>query len=264
MTAILVNGTDLGATYGLYADRIGGWLGATEVSLGLVNVAGRDGGLAVPATVRRGRRIEIAGTLRKDSASDRRAAERQVGDLVRSGAVRLVVDDGLSGLMQTEARLHSLITVPFGPSLTPLASRFTMAFEAESPYWRDVEPTTRSVAATATRYTVPLGTAPSAPIIRVMGSATTPTLTYRDAGGASVWTLTLATLASDEYLDIDMGTGKVTFVDSGVTSNGLSKITAGDFPWGLDPQDGDYGTAAWPTVEISAGSAEILWWRNWL
>jgi len=266
MTAVLVNGVNLGTRFGFYADRVTGWLGTATVATSSVTLRGRDGGMAVPAVGGEGRRIEVAGTLRAETVTARRDAERGVADLVRSGRVRLVVDDGLAGAMQIEGRLQAATFVPFGPSLSPLASRGTLAFVCEDePYWRDVEPTTRAVAAVSTRYTVPLGTAPSSPIIRIMGSATNPVLTYRDAGGASVRSITFtATLTSSEYLDIDMRRGRVQRVTSGAAANGLSLITGGDFPWGLDPQDGDYGTSAWPTVEVSAGTAEILWWRQWL
>jgi len=266
MTAIVVNGTDLGATFGFYADRVDGWLANTALGGGLVGVRGRDGGLALPATVFAGRRIEVAGTVRKDTVSARRDAERQLSDLCRSGRVRLVVDDGVAGAMQVECRLVALAFLPFGPSLSPLASRGTLSFVADDePYWRDVEPTTRAVAAAATRYTVPLGTAPSSPIIRIMGSATNPVLTYRDAGGTSRRTLTFtATLTSSEYLDVDMRRGRIQRVTSGVAANGIGLLTAGNFPWALDPQDGDFTTSSWPTVEVSAGTAELLWWRQWL
>jgi len=266
VTAILVNGVNLGTRFGFYADRVDGWLGSTTLGVGQVGVRGRDGGLAVPAAVSGGRRLEVAGTVRKDTASDRRDAERGVADLCRSGRVRLVVDDGLSGAMQIECRLAALAFLPFGPSLSPLASRGTLSFVADDEvYWRDVEPTTRALAVAATRYAVPLGTAPSTPVIRIMGAATNPVLTYRDAGGASVRSITFtATLTSSEYLDIDMRRGRVQRVTSGTAANGIGLITGGDFPWALDPQDGDYGTSSWPTVEVSAGTGEVLWYRRWM
>lgn len=269
MTAVLINGVSLATRFGLYVDRIGGWLPGTAVSGPRVTVLGRAGGLRTGPAETESRRIEIGGTIRKDSASDRRDAERGVADLVRSGRVRLVVDDGLAGATQIEGRLESLATVPFGPSLNPLAVRITAVFRCdEEPYWRDVEPRTVALATAGTRYPIPLGTAPSSPIIRLMGTGSNPVLTYRDAGGAAVHTLTTGshTLASDEYLDLDMRRGKAVHYDSGVADNptNQSVVLSAAFPFALDPQDGDYGTSAWPTLEVSAGSAEVLYWRRWL
>lgn len=264
MTDIRVNGVSLSQRYGFYPDSVGGWLGNVDMVSPSVSVRGRDGGMSLPTTVTDGRIVRISGTMRHDSASDRRGAERELADMVRSARVRIVVDDGLSGAMQIEGRLHSLVTVPFGPSLTPLASRITMEFRChDEPYWRDVEPMTRAIAAAATRYTIPLGTAPSSAIVRVMGSATTPVVTYRDAGGAVVFTMSITlTLASTEYVDLDMRRGKITKFASGAPTG--IHIGTGTFPFALDPQDGDYATSAWPTIEISTGSAEVVWWRRWL
>jgi phage-related protein len=111
---------------------------------------------------------------------------------------------------------------------------------------------------------IPLGTAVSAPLIRVLGAATNPVITYRDKSGAVRQSMTLTiTLAATDYLEIDCELFTITKYVSGVASNGITLLTAGDFI-ALDPQDGDYANGVWPTLEISAGSAEVLYRKAWL
>lgn len=266
MTAVRVNGIDLAERFGFYADTISGWLGMTTLTTPTVGVYGRDGGVGLPPTVGDGRALQLSMTTRATTPDARRERERGLSALLRAGRVRLWVDDGITGPVQIEGRLRALAILPFGPSLSPLASRATIALVCDDePYWRDVEPTTRALAVAATRYNLPLGTAPSSPVIRIMGSATNPTVTYRDAGGAAVRTLGFTvSLASTDYLDIDMRRGRIQKVASGVVTNGIALLTSGQFPWALDPQDGERETAAWPTLEVSTGTGEVLFWRQWL
>ena len=266
MTAIRVNGIDLADRFGFYADTISGWLGMTTLATPAVSVYGRDGGVALPASVGAGRAVQIGLTTQATTQEIRRERERGLAALLRAGRIRFHVDDGLTGPVQIEGRLRALTILPFGPSLSPLASRATIDLLCDDEvYWRDVEPTTRALAVAGTRYPVPLGTAPSSPIIRIMGSATDPSVTYRDAGGAAVRTMGFTvTLASTDYLDIDMRRGRIQKVASGVATNGIALLTSGQFPWALDPQDGERETAAWPTLEVSTGTGEVLFWRQWL
>jgi hypothetical protein len=266
MTALRVNGVDLAERFGFFATSIGGWLGMTALTTPAASVSGRDGALALPAHVGTGRSVQLVLTTQATTPETRRERERGLSGLLRAGQVRVRVEDGLPGPVQIEGRLRALAILPYGPSLTPLASQATIDLICdEEVYWRDVEPATRALAVAGTRYTLTLGTAPSSPLIRLMGPATNPVLTYRDAGGAVARTAGFTvSLASTEYLDLDMRRGVIHRVASGVATNGIALLTSGQFPWALDPQDGDRGTAAWPTVEVSAGTGEVLWWRQWL
>jgi hypothetical protein len=116
----------------------------------------------------------------------------------------------------------------------------------------------------ATRQAIPLGTAVSAPTIRIMGAATNPVLTYRNAGGTVKQTMGFTvTLASTDYLEINGELFSITKYASGVASNGMALWTSGDFP-ALDPQDGYPSIDSYPTLEVSAGTGEVLYRRTWL
>jgi hypothetical protein len=260
---VRINGTDIGTTLGWYPDDLPQWLSPTPRSLTANTLHRRSG--VFPALLRSAapRVLGIKGTLTATSLANRRTAERQIADLVYGGEATITVDDGTTAL-QTTGVATALSIVPFGVSLAPLALRIEAEFTCPDPTWRESEPTSQILG--ATRQTLALGTAPSTPIIRIMGSATNPVLTYRNAGGTAIktCTFTVTLAAADDWLDIDMRTGLCVLSDNAVTSNGLSYLSAGDFPWAFDPQDGDYGTSAWPTLEVSAGTGVAYWWKRYL
>jgi predicted phage tail component-like protein len=114
------------------------------------------------------------------------------------------------------------------------------------------------------RSAVPLGTAVSAPTLRIMGAATNPVVTYRDKSGTSKRTMSFTgTLAATDYLEIDGELFKITKYASGVASQGIALLTSGDFI-ALDPHDSDPASGVWGTLEVSAGTGECLYRRSWL
>jgi hypothetical protein len=87
-----------------------------------------------------------------------------------------------------------------------------------------------------------------------MGTATNPVVTYRNANGETEGAITCGvTLGANDYLSIDMDARTLTKYTDGVSSNGLSLISAGTF-FDLDPAHGDPAFSAWPTLATSAGT----------
>lgn len=262
MTAIRANGTDLFTAFSFAVVGQPGWLSSAPRRLGRASLYGRAGGMVTTLDQYESRPFQLAGSIQKTTVSLRKEAERQLDDLLSSGIVQLVVDDGDTPLVGVEGYKTRMVVEPFGHSLAPLTSRVTVDFDCPFPYSQELEPTSRVI--TTTARALALGNAPSSPIIRIMGAATNPVLTYRDAGGTAQKTLTITgTLAAtNDWLDIDMRTGVIRKYASGVITNGFESYTiTGDFPWAFDPQDGDYLTSGWPTLTCSAGTCIAYWWK---
>jgi hypothetical protein len=120
---------------------------------------------------------------------------------------------------------------------------------------------------TTSAVAVPLGTATSKgnrvveAKIRITGAATTPILTYKNSDGVTVSTMSFtgySPLAND-YIEINLSLGLVEKVVSGVRSNAMGALAPGwNFP-AIDPQDGNYQLAAWPTLEVTSGSGQLTY-----
>ena len=266
--SLKVNGIDL-ATYGFSLSDAGAAFDATERTMGFAPIYGRAGTLATTAT-EGARTIVLTGTLTStaNTVSARVSNEESIKDLLRSGLVTLQRDDASTTVRQIKGYVTQLGLAPIGHPVAPTDMRMTARIACPDPCWTETEPTSQVLG--ATRATLALGTAPSSPVVRIMGAATDPVLTYRDAGGTSQNTLTLAsgTLnATNDWVDIDMRTGVITKYASGATSSGWTAFVAtitGVFPFAFDPQDGDYTTAAWPTLELSSGTGIAYWWKAYL
>lgn len=114
------------------------------------------------------------------------------------------------------------------------------------------------------RKAIPLGNLPSAGIITINGSGSDPVITYRDAGGNTVGTMTLTvTLGADDRIVIDLYHKTIKRFDNGVETDAINTWTAGDW-FVTDANDGDYATSSWPTLQCTlAGKYNYLKrWRN--
>jgi hypothetical protein len=128
--------------------------------------------------------------------------------------------------------------------------------------------TERALAVAATPYDIPLGTMASGWIASIMGVANNPVLTARAPGGAVLWTLTftknLDTTA--KWLELDAIAGKIWLHEGAVVTPGESLLTGGntDWPRPFDPQDGDYATSQWMTLEVTPGTGVVRWFKRYL
>jgi phage-related protein len=223
---------------------------------------GRAG--AAPGTpVIGARTLTIGGRIvtSANTVAARVAAEHVLKDhLSNAGLMAVTIDEGTSPDLTIDGLLESLAITPIGHPLQAVVSEFSAVLTCPDAIWRDsAGPIVVSAPTAATRYNLPLGTAPSTPRLTVLGAATTPTVTIRDSGGTAQVTLVFATLASTDTLEVDCAAGTITKYASGTAANGISQLTSGTFPFRLDPAWGDYGNSRWPTVETSDGDVEVLY-----
>lgn len=254
-----INGVDP-RTLGLIISDVSGWLDAAAASRPATTIPGRAGQRALTlAPDLAPRRLVARGIVAATSVQ----AARDSLDALRAlfDAPSLAVSFTDAPTRAVMAALEAF-TVPVAPAqmiARQLPVEITLL--ALDPIATDVAGTV--VSATSVAAPLPLGTAPSAPVLRILGPATNPVVTYRDARGVARQTLGLTvTLAATDYVEVDAGAMTITKVASGVSTNAITLLTSGDFPI-FDPLDGDRAAGAWPTLEVSAGTVEALYWRGW-
>lgn len=199
------------------------------------------------------------------------AIERLKDLIENSGLLTLKWDDGTAFLREIDALPVELLFEPSGHPFAAVKETLSASFlTMPESDWRALAGSSVALAAAATRYQVPLGTAPSPAIIRIQAvgsNAVNPVVTIRDAAGVAQITLTFTVtlVAGEDFLDIDCERGVLELSDNGVRSNANSLLTGGseDFPFALQPAWGDREGGFWPTVEVSAGQGEVLYAKRY-
>lgn len=151
--------------------------------------------------------------------------------------------------LEYRARCVAIRASPLQPEMTQRAYDCSLQFLLIDPRTYAVSD---SVVAFTTATDMPLGTAPTEPIIRLSGG-TNPILIYRDSTGTEVARMEFTW--SGTYIDIDMD--RKTVIDN-AAANQVSTLTTGEF-FSLDPYDGDYPTSDWPTLEVNSGSGSATY-----
>lgn len=261
-----VNGRPL-STLSLYLQDAGDSRSLAPLKYDPVTLYQRYGGVVGAAPSVAARSLTLRGKIvtSANTVAARVAAEDTIKDLFANGGLLTVeLRDDIAPAREIDAYCESLTLQPFGHPLLAVASTVECRLLAPDALWRATTGMIIGVPATSTRYSLPLGTAPSSPLLRVFGSATNPTVTIRDTGGVAQVTLAFTvSLTSSEYLEVDCTTGVITKVSSGTRTNGVSLLTSGTFPFRLDPAWGDPSNSLWPTIETSAGVADILYARRY-
>lgn len=261
-----VNGLALSAL-GLYLEDAGDSRSLAPAKYDLAPLYGRFGGVGGVAPSVAPRLLTLRGKIvtSANTVTARVQAEDKIKDLFGNGGLLTVeLRDDIAPAREIDAYCEALTIQPFGHPLLAVAATVDCRLVAPDALWRETAGTVVGVPATATRYAIPLGTAPSTPMLRVFGSATNPTVTIRDSGGIAQVTLALTvTLTGDEFLEVDCATGVITKVSSGTRTNGISLLTSGTFPFRLDPAWGDQPAGVFPTVETSTGVADLLYARRY-
>jgi hypothetical protein len=136
-----------------------------------------------------------------------------------------------------------------------------------SAYAEDVTETT-ATDTPATPIDVLVGTGPTEPVIRIIGPATNPIITAKDEDGTTIGTLsfTIALGGSSDVLVVDCREGGSAYRDNaGTITDAVPLLSPGfSFPvfW---PDNADYVTPDWPTLESSSGaSMQVIYRRQWL
>lgn len=267
MPDLSVNGRAL-AGLSCYVMELGDLRSRASHKYPVVPLWGRAGGWATWPSVA-GRIVTVVARLvpSANTVAARVAAELVLKDWCgNAGLARLTVDEGTTPVLTIDAYLEEMTLAPIGHPLTAVVSEVQMRWHAPDPLWWAETDMVVAAPAVNTRYAIPLGSAPSTPVIRVMGAATNPVVTIRDSGGTARTTLTMtATLLSTDYLDFDCRSGALTKYTSGVASSLIGSLSStGElFPFALNPAWGDHANARWPTLEVSAGQAELLYAKRY-
>jgi hypothetical protein len=167
-----------------------------------------------------------------------------------------------------ELRLSSFDVIPDGPAYAAVSGSFTATFVANDVFFYSTIPSSRGFGATATA--IPIGTAPSAGVIRIYGPATNPVLTVRNAAGSVVHTIGLTkTLAATDYEEIDLEATTIANYASGVKTTDDASLSSGDIEaFCFSPEDGDVLSGSYPTIECSgltgAGNCELVYTVKYL
>jgi len=276
--AVYLNETNL-ADIGVYVEQVTTWRDAPSRSYPTVEIPGRQGVViaADPTTAPRSLRIRAMVHPAALTLAARMTAEDSLKALAYRALVKVIEDDGTNAPRQIDGVCVSCTIQPRRHPVSSLVSDADLTILCPDPTWQDVVGQVIGFNATATQ--VPLGTAPSGGIVRIAAPSwsadiDTPVLHYLNAGGVTIQSMTFGgvTGADDlqaglDYLEVDLDRATVTRYDSGVASNGIALLTAGDF-FSLDPMDGDVLNASYPMLKVTATggtpSGQWLGVRRWL
>lgn len=251
LPAIYLNDRDLTGV-GFFVSSIQGLRDGASMRYAVAAAPGMAGNLLLSPQPQMGSRIiTVNGYVRAASAAGLVAIYDELQERLQAGDIEVRTIDQPDRVLVCRYRDRTLTPLP--PQFVSRIHQCAFTLEAPDPLWYDRDPIQVSAAATL-KVRCPIGTAPVWPVLQIMGAASNPVITLRNAAGDVVTTMTLTvTLNSTDYLVIDCGAGTITKYASGVATDGLPLLTAGDFPV-LSPEDADFVTAAYPTLEVSAGT----------
>lgn len=251
MDVLFINDREV-QTLGLYPTVLERWGAGIEYAFESMPVPGRLGHLPAGTMSASPRVIRLTGDIDAATVAERDAKLAAVLAPLR-GLLEIRAGDApdkvLEGYLVGELSDGVVPTKSFVDGSAGLS--LTLHLWCPSPVKRDRFAQTIAFGAAATP--VPLGDLPSGGLVRILGAATNPVLRYRDARGQLVQEMAFTTtLTSAQYLEIDLDRQTAVKVSAGVRTNAQALWT-GDYPV-PDPGDGDPTGAAWPTLEVTAGS----------
>lgn len=248
--------TDLG----LYVTAHPRWLSSAAYSFPVATLPGSMGGIASDVATVEPMGFSITARLVPASLTAREEAINAVQQRLK-GLLEVRYADQPDKVL--EGWLDSVEVEPqaAGQGFVDPGLLVALNFRSARPYKRDRYG--RAVAFGSTRTEVKLGDLPSAGLVRIMGAATNPVLTYRGTNGEALKTLGFTiTLNSTDFLEVDLGKRTIYKSVSGTRTRVDSVRTSGYF-FNLDPHDGTPEFDDFPTLEVSAGSGLITYHRNW-
>lgn len=260
LTACYINNVDL-SRLGLTIENVEGWDDGLSVSDRLTQLPQRAGSVILaPEAETAPRTITINGVLRKPSMSAVRRAADELKDLLYRGTLEVGFVDRLDRVVYARTQSHATVIVP--PQFSNPYSRVRLGLLCPDPLIYARLGTTLGIY--SGQQACPLGTAISAPTIRIMGPATNPSITYRRTDGTIRRTMSFnVTLSGSDYLEINCELNDVRKYSAGVLTSALNSWVGDDWIE-LDPQDGDYAYASWPTLSLSSGTGEVLYRKAYI
>jgi phage-related protein len=258
-TILYVNEFDT-SRLGLQIEEVQGWPDGVAMNVRTTPVAGRLGGLILPPEPDGApRTLSIRGVIRCASLAELLTNRDLLKDRLSNGTLEVRFIDRPDRV--AFARLREFRSPRIGPQFANKGAFAEIEFLCADPlvYAVNAPP----IAFDTDRAAVPLGTAVVAPVIRIMGAATNPVITYRNHAGLAVQTMGFTiTLAATDFLEIDCELATVTKSVSGVVTSVNSVLSSGDF-LRFDPTHGNYASSVWPTIETNGGTGEAIYRRAW-
>lgn len=265
-TALYLNDYDT-SRLGLTVEQVDGWLDAPSHRDRVSQLPTRVGAIILaPDAETAPRSITVSGVITATSLRLVRTAVDNLKARLFAGTVEVRFRDHVDRVVYARCEEKRVVASPpqFADAVTGRSwTRISFALFCPDPLIYAREATV--VGFSDLRREAPLGTAVSAPTLRIMGPATNPTIRYRDVRGAIRTEMEFGALSllSTDYLEIDCERFTVKQFTSGVESNAIDELTSAGTFVALDPQDGD-GDASYPTLEVTSGTGEALYRRSWI
>lgn len=264
-----LNGFDT-SSLGLIVTDVAGWLDGLVRKDRTQELIGRAGLLLThPRPTVMPRAVTVTGVVRRNTNALMRAALLELQERAYRGTVEVSFQDDQTKLLPSRCVQFTFAGRP--PKLANPYGDLSVMFTGLDPYIYDAEAQVVSFGSGVPAiYPCPLGSAPSAPLIRIVGSGVgalvNPVISYLDARGNVVQTMGFTTnLGAQDYLEIDCHLMTIIQSRNTVVSNGMSLLTSGDFIV-LDPQDGDYANNLWPMLSATPAQTfgVALYRKAWL
>lgn len=270
---VYFNEVDLPAL-GIYPTIEPNWRDAPKRSFPTVGIPGRHGAVVAADPTVEPRQLTIPFAIRPATASTatRLAAERQLMAAAARGLVQITFDDDVNPPVAIDGLYVDATIKPVGHPIQGPVANASVTFLCPDPTWRDVTATVATF--NATPQAIVVGTSPGGGIIRLAAPSWSadvvdPVLSYYAASRALRGSVTFQTTltAGTKYLELDLDRWTATLYASGVASNAVPLITAGDL-FAIDPGDADPLTGSYPLLGVTAtsGTPSGTWIgpRRWL
>ncbi len=264
-TILYANGYDFDTDLGLIPVSIGGMMGAPAQALQLLDLPQAPGAInpGIPRS-EAVRTLKINCLVQASSETTLFTTLDVAKEKLGTGLVQ--IQGPYSSTRCYYGVLQPFDAEQFAASVLNGWASVTLEFVCPMPYAVATTADTLAFGSTAVR--VPLGTAPSigrddwSATIEIIGAATTPTLTYKNASGDTVGSMVFTySPAAGDHIRIDLGRKLVQRRVSGTWSNAFTYLTAGyAFP-ALDPTDGNVSGALWPSLTVSSGTGILTYWK---
>jgi hypothetical protein len=254
-TALWIDGLDATTAYGLRLADSPGARDLPSSRLDTVAIPDVPGVRLLADPAIEARPITLTGVLQGTSADDVRTKRDALFAVLQRRAVSLRLADAPT----REIAIRITATKIGSTGALQIARKLPITIEAIalSPYWVDTTDTVISLGTTPAP--LPLGTAPSLPVITVASPAVVVALTLRTTLAAEVTRLELAGLEAGVPLTIDCAARTIR---QGAVSQ-IATLIRGDFPVLDAIAHGDFAAAAWPTLALSQGTGVATYRRRW-
>jgi hypothetical protein len=247
-----INGVDPAATYGLVLSEVAGWLDDVQETLPTVAVPGVPG-LTLLSTVPvvSPRRLQASGIVQGSGATlalraaDARTKLDGLKALLARPQLSVIMADRSTRSLSADGELQ--VVRPPAASMIADKLPIVITLTCRDPYYYDTATTSVNPILTGVGSALPLGTAPTRPVLTIGFAATVvnPTFTLYNSSGVAVGNITLVgSFTTTDAIVIDCAAKTITLN----TASRPDIMSGGDF-FVLDVATlGDYASSAWPTL----------------